>query len=234
MRGPVPREPAPSPVDGDGVRILPVSAPAGSFWIWPAALVAALVIAVVIVRNGREPQAGIASASQAGATERDGESGQTRVRSLSELKSLPRAQRITGAPVAATNDVPTPEPPSNDPNDLATYFSPGDAEPTMGELIEALNDAGIREGIGAFNPPGTSPPLSGIRVPDDYVLPPGYVRHYQVTDQGEPIDPILMFAPDFAFFDEAGNPVAIPESRVVPPELVPPGLVVEIVDIPPP
>lgn len=121
-----------------------------------------------------------------------------------------------------------------DPNDLASYAAPGTPEPTMGEVIQRLHAAGIRTGIGAFNPPGTSPPLTGLVVPDDFPLPEGYVRHYQATDDGQRIDPILMYSPDFEFLDANGNPIAIPRNRVVPPHLAPPGLPLRTVRIPPP
>ena len=111
---------------------------------------------------------------------------------------------------------------------------PGDPEPTAAELIDALRHAGVHSGIAAFNPPGTSPPLQGLAVPDDFELPEGYVRHHQVTDDGEPIEPILMFSPDFDFHDADGRPIAIPEDRVVPPELAPPGFPKRQVKIPPP
>lgn len=114
--------------------------------------------------------------------------------------------------------------PRNDPNDLAAYFQPGDPEPTGAEVIEALHEAGVRTGMGAFNPPGTSPPLEGLAVPANFPLPEGYVRHHQVTDEGEPIEPILMFSPDFTLFDAQGRPIAMPADRVVPPGLAPPGL----------
>ena len=114
--------------------------------------------------------------------------------------------------------------PSNDPNDLAAYFQPGDPEPTGAEVITALQEAGVRTGLGAFNPPGTSPPLEGLAVPADFKLPKGYVRHHQVTDEGVPIEPILMFSADFTLYDAQGRPVAMPANRVVPPELAPPGL----------
>ena len=114
--------------------------------------------------------------------------------------------------------------PSNDPDDLAGYFQPGDPEPTGAEVITALQQAGVRTGLGAFNPPGTSPPLEGLAVPADFPLPEGYVRHHQVTDEGVPIEPILMFSPDFTLFDAQGRPIAMPADRVVPPGLAPPGL----------
>lgn len=123
---------------------------------------------------------------------------------------------------------------TGDANDIATYVSPNDPEPTAAELIKALRDSGDHGGIAAFNPPGTSPPLQGLAVPEDFVLPDGYVRHHQVTDQGEPIEAILMFSPDYVFRDAAGNVIPLPEDRVVPPEMAPPGLPIRPIEIPPP
>ena len=57
-----------------------------------------------------------------------------------------------------------------------------------------------------------------------FELPEGYVRHYQTTDDGRSLPPILMFHPDVAGVDENGNPVLTPEQRIVPPDLAPPGL----------
>ena len=121
-----------------------------------------------------------------------------------------------------------------DPDDLASYFKPGDPEPTGAELIEALQHAGVRTGIGAFNPPGTSPPLVGLAVPDDLQLPSGYARHHQVTDQGVPIEPILVFSPGFTLYDAQGKPIPMPANGVVPPELAPPGMPLRRVRIPSP
>ena len=59
-----------------------------------------------------------------------------------------------------------------DSNDLSNYVAAGQA-PEMEEVIERLHDAGIHSGLGAFNPPGTSPPMIGLAVPEDYVLPEG-------------------------------------------------------------
>lgn len=123
--------------------------------------------------------------------------------------------------------------PSGDPNDIATYVSPTDPVPTMTEVIQALHDMGDHTGIGAFNPPGTSPPLRGLAVPDNFELPQGYVRHHQVTDEGEPLEPILMFSPDGTFVDASGREIRIPEDRVVPPEMAPPGIPIREITIPP-
>lgn len=117
--------------------------------------------------------------------------------------------------------------------DLAAFVPPGE-EPTMADVIDELHKAGIHTGLGAFNPPGTSPPLVGLAVPEDFPLPEGYVRHFQATDDGQRIEPILMFSPDFEFFDAAGRRIPIPANRVVPPNMAPPGLAVRLIEIPPP
>lgn len=87
-------------------------------------------------------------------------------------------------------------------------------------------------GIALFPPPGTDPPKPGIIVPDGFELPPGYVRHHQVTDDGTQLPPILTFHPDFEWVDAQGNPIALPEDHVVPPDLAPPGMPVEILEVP--
>ncbi|MBB5018030.1 hypothetical protein HNQ59_001315 [Chitinivorax tropicus] len=121
-----------------------------------------------------------------------------------------------------------------DPTPDITSFIPKGQVPTMNEVITRLHQAGIRTGLGAFNPPGTRPPMVGLAVPEGYTLPEGYVRHYQATDDGQRIEPILMFAPDRPFFDANNQPIPIPEDRVVTPELAPPGFPIRRIVIPPP
>ena len=121
-----------------------------------------------------------------------------------------------------------------DPKDLANYAVAGQPAPTMGEVIAGLHKAGIRTGLGAFNPPGTSPPLVGLAVPEDYPLPEGYVRHFQATDDGPAIEPILMYSPDYEFLDAAGQAIEIPADRVVRVAQAPAGLPIRQVRIPPP
>lgn len=128
---------------------------------------------------------------------------------------------------------PVPEGDADPTRDLSSYVMRGE-KPTMNEVIKRLHERGIHTGLGAFNPPGTNPPLVGLAVPKDFELPKGYVRHHQVTDDGQPIEPILMFAPDFQLVDAANRPVDMPKDRVVPPELAPPGLPLRRIDIPPP
>jgi hypothetical protein len=107
--------------------------------------------------------------------------------------------------------------------DLKYYVARGE-KPTMPEVIARLHEAGVHTGLGAFSPPGTRPALIGLAVPEDFVLPKGYVRHHQATDDGQRIEAILMFAPDYQLFDVADKPIPLPKDRVVPPELAPPGL----------
>ncbi|ATQ79038.1 hypothetical protein CR152_21580 [Massilia violaceinigra] len=116
--------------------------------------------------------------------------------------------------------------------DLKSYVARGE-NPSMAEVIERLHQRGIHSGLGAFSPPGTSPPLVGLAVPEDFVLPKGYVRHHQATDDGQRIEAVLMFAPDFQLLDAAGKSVAMPKNGIVPPELAPPGMPIRRIVIPP-
>ncbi|MFP2909491.1 hypothetical protein ACLESD_31500 [Pyxidicoccus sp. 3LFB2] len=80
--------------------------------------------------------------------------------------------------------------------------------------------------------PGTKPMKRGIVVPEDFELPPGFVRHYQSTDDGERVSAILMFHPDYAPTDESGEPIPLPENRVVPEEMAPPGMPIQMLQLP--
>ena len=120
----------------------------------------------------------------------------------------------------------------SDPGDLSHFVPQGEA-PSRAVVIDKLHEAGIHSGLGAFPPPGTSPPMRGLAVPEDFALPAGYVRHYQATDDGQRIPPILMFSPDYTFYDPAGHRIEIPRNRVVPVELAPPGLPIRLIDLPP-
>jgi len=138
------------------------------------------------------------------------------------------------APASAGPRIPRVRPPGTDQTpDITDYINDGE-KPTMKDVIDRLHAAGVHTGLGAFNPPGTKPPLLGLAVPEDFVLPPGYVRHYQATDDGQRIEPILMFAPGFQPTAADGRPVAVPRDRVVPPELAPPGLPIRRIVIPAP
>jgi len=97
-----------------------------------------------------------------------------------------------------------------------------------------VGQPGDRAGISAFPPPGTKPLKRGVVVPDDFELPPGYVRHYQTTDDGRQVPAVLMFHPDFELVDASGNVVPLPADRLVPPDLAPAGLAIQLLDAPEP
>jgi hypothetical protein len=225
------QERTPSP-DPDGVRIVRERVP-----IPKAALllVAGLAFALAFVFLPR-PSAGPvqATGSTAPASATDGKDAPSVIGAAPPV-ATPRTAPVDPAiatPTASTATTPGVAPRSVEDNDIATRFRPGDEAPSAAELIQALRDAGETGGIAAFNPPGTSPPLTGLAVPADFPLPPGYVRHHQWTDEGEPVEAILMFAPDFVLRDAEGREVPLPENRVVPPELAPPGLPIRPVEIP--
>lgn len=117
--------------------------------------------------------------------------------------------------------------------DLADYVNEGE-RPGMAEVISRLHQAGVYTGLGAFSPPGTRPPLVGLAVPEDYVLPAGYVRHYQATDDGQRIEPILMYSPHQPPLDANGQLLSVPADRVVPAELAPVGLPLRRIVVPAP
>lgn len=144
---------------------------------------------------------------------------------VAAASSVLLASRPAELPARELDGDPTP--------DLRAYLNAGE-KPGMAEVLDRLHRAGVYTGIGAFSPPGTKPTLIGLAVPEDFVLPEGYVRHYQTTDDGQPIEPILMYSPDRPFLDAAGQPIAIPRNRVVPPELAPPGLPQRRIVIPAP
>jgi hypothetical protein len=110
----------------------------------------------------------------------------------------------------------------------------GEDQPKIeaGEYIAALRAAGETGGLAAFPPPGTRPPETGVVVPKDYQLPEGFARHYQTTDDGRQLEPILTLAPGYELVDENGNPIALGRERIVPPELAPPDLPVRMLEVP--
>lgn len=117
--------------------------------------------------------------------------------------------------------------------DLSDLLNPGE-KPTMAEVIARLQAAGVTGGLAAFQAPGTRPPLIGLAVPDDFELPPGYVRHHQVTDDGQRIEAILMYSPDHPWVDAQGRRLQLPAERVVPVEAAPAGLPIRRIVVPPP
>lgn len=223
----------PSSTDGDGVRIIREPSPTRRSPIF-ALLALALIGVAISYFLWWSPLSQRAASKPAAAGVPAVEINETPVETA---RAQPSMTPPPVPPASPTQLIPQSSPAdwrTGDANDIATYVSPTDPEPTAAELIKALRDSGERGGIAAFNPPGTSPPLKGLAVPEDFVLPPGFVRHHQVTDAGEPIEAILMYSPDYVFRDAAGNAIPIPENRVVPPEMAPPGLPIREIEIPPP
>ena len=223
--------PAPSATDGDGVRVVERTGAARRPALLYKALALILVggcVAYLLTRN-EASDAGHADAAQTDVETRIADARATEATGSASSEAAAVARRQVTAQSAGSGGGPTP--------DLADALSglvrPGE-EPSAAEVITELNKAGIHSGIGAFPPPGTSPPMVGLAVPDDYALPEGYVRHFQATDDGQRIEPILMFSPDYQFFDASGKPIKIPENRVVPPGMAPSGLTVRPIVIPPP
>lgn len=226
--------PAPSATDGDGVRVVERTG-AGRR---PALLYKALALVMVgatlfggfhlYTRN---------EASNAGQADAANDTADARIVDANAMGTAQSASPAAAAVALGQMTAQSNGSGSGPTPDLADALSglvrPGE-EPSGAEVIAELNKAGIHTGIGAFPPPGTSPPLVGLAVPDDYALPEGYVRHFQATDDGQRIEPILMFSPDYQFFDASGKPIQIPENRVVPPGMAPDGLTARPIKIPPP
>jgi hypothetical protein len=208
-------------VDADGVRAIEtagvrtvVRVVAGACAV--VALATALAVAIIRLAPGR-------SVSGDGAT---------------EPRTKPATSPAAGAaagPAAGVQSPPAAAAGTERPRRLrAARMKPAEPAParelSAKDVIPMLRAAGEREGIAAFPPPGTKPLKRGIVVPDDYEVPEGYLRHYQATDDGEQLPPILMFDPDYQFLDEQGAPVQLPADRVVPPEMAPPGLPRRLLD----
>lgn len=209
----------------EGVRVTarPRRRPRGAAWVLAGIVVLALGAAGWMLSRRVELRGGRTAGADAAAAQHTAEPRDIR------QDARPRPAAASPGAIVATNAPRDGEDPTLD---LADYVLPGEA-PAMGDVIAALHARGIRTGLGAFPPPGTSPPLRGLEVPDGFVLPDGYVRHYQATDDGERIAPILMFAPDREFIVIRGRRVPIPAERVVTPDLAPPGLPSRWVRIPP-
>jgi hypothetical protein len=215
-----PRDPQPSPSASNGGG-------AGGAWR-PATgyLTLALVLAVGAISllfflwlwSDAEPVADVAAAPVA-----------QRAAVVTVAAAAPAVVQKT-APAAAPR---APEGDADPTRDLSSYVARGE-HPSMADVIKRLHEHGVHTGLGAFSPPGTRPPLVGLAVPEDFALPKGYVRHHQATDDGQRIEAILMFAPDFQLFDAANQAIAMPKDRVVPPELAPPGLPIRRIVIPAP
>ena len=201
--------------------------------------VVAIVVAVALIRlDGGESQPARSEEHEPAAT-LSGRDSQAVARAPSDAGS--RANADTGAPAAAgaTREQGAGErftPRRRSAPAAAPAAAENDPEPELDaiDVIPELRAAGEREGIAAFGLPGTDPPKPGIIVPEGFQLPEGYVRHHQVSDDGERLPAILMFHPDYDFLDARGTPMKLPENHVVPPEMAPPGLPIKMLEVPAP
>lgn len=228
MNNSVNKSASPSDKGGDGVRVIEHgtrTSRSSLFYKLLAFVLVACFVAYLVktVMHRTSSEASDTSSDQAVSEESESQPSEASEFASQQAASIRNGQ-LTARPSTKA---------SRDPNDLANYVAPGQT-PKMEEVIARLHDAGIHSGLGAFNPPGTSPPMIGLAVPDDYVLPEGYVRHFQATDDGQRIEPILMYSPDFEFFDSNGQPIVIPDNRVVPGNMAPPGLAIRPIKIPEP
>ncbi len=154
-----------------------------------------------------------------------------------EHAAKPPRRTSTGG--AATTNQPPAMPAADHPQDRALESAAAEREQRRVEsmaqdVIEGLRASGETRGLAAFPPKGTDPIKTGLVVPDDFQLPEGYVRHYQTTDDGQRLEAILMFSPDYKFVDADGRPVALPDDGIVPPDMAPPGLPLRTLEIPAP
>jgi hypothetical protein len=204
-----------------------------------------LAIALCLVAGGlgygwlSAPPASVADASPAAASvAASGSTSAAPLRVAEAAATASTAARAMPAPppstaASAPHILRVRDPNGDQTPDITDFINDGE-RPTMTEVIARLHQAGVHTGLGAFSPPGTRPLLVGLAVPEGFALPAGYVRHYQATDDGQRVEPILMFSPDTQVLDAAGQPIAIPVNRVVPPELAPPGLPIRRIAIPAP
>jgi hypothetical protein len=219
-------------VDSDGVRIIRASGVSGPVWLLALAMVLVGIGVFVIVRPALhgtpEPPAAppLANADANGA--RDTHLNPVEVK---RVQAVPVAR--VPAPRAAGVDA---QPPAAAEPAAATKDAPahGGVPPSTGGQNAAadVDEHDEPSGLAVFPPPGTKPIKRGILVPEDFELPPGYVRHYQATDDGQRVPAILMLHPDFHPLDEHGEPIALPADRVVPREMAPPGMPIQMLEVP--
>jgi len=158
-----------------------------------------------------------------------------------EAESLPELVQSEPPPPVAP---PPATPPAVKPRPAAKPALPKHLESQVAavppEVLEQLPE-GLYElpkpgeeptGLMVFPAPGTDPLKKGILVPEDFELPPGYMRHYQATDDGERVPAILMFNPVTPPLDANGQPMKVPEDGIVPPELAPPGMPIQMLKDP--
>jgi hypothetical protein len=206
-------------VDADGVRIYEV--PGVRARVWLVVIAAVIVVALLlVVRGSRRSELFERVAPVARSAAPPAPAGGPRV----------PAQRADARPPLPPRVPAVPDAPAVPPNAAAADSAAAD-EPRPHEPMFGGAASGEPSGVALFPPPGTKPIKRGLVVPDDFDLPPGYVRHYQATDDGERVPAILMFHPDYHPVDEHGDPIALPADRIVPPDMAPPGMPIEMLEL---
>jgi hypothetical protein len=214
----------------DGVRVIE-NAPWRRFaWLASVAIgtpILLVVVAVVVIRLSAPapviaPPPAPAPVLAAQHPRPPSERTATGSREPAGRRGAPR--RRTAGPRADTAQPPV-SPPASD-------VAREELEVDAADAIQVLRDEGVTHGIAAFGLPGTDPPKPGVIVPDDFALPEGFVRHYQTTDDGEQLPAVLTVHPDYDLVDAAGHVVPRPPDGIVPPELAPDGLPIEILEVP--
>ncbi len=219
-------------VDDDGVRTLESSGTRRLVWLIAVAVgvpVVATVAAIVLIRHAPARTPVTVAAPPAVSVPMPREAAPEGAPAAAPADAEPRLRTVAGPNVPRERLVPHR---IDQPKTMPTPIDRGGEDIDARDAIPALIAAGEQGGITVFPLPGTKPIKRGIIVPDDFVLPEGYVRHYQTTDDGQQVPPILMFHPDYDFVDSHGQPIAVPPDRVVRPEQAPPGLAIQLLDGP--
>jgi len=212
--------------DADGVRIERLNPPARSYRVplLAGTFVVLLSVWLVVQRSDRSTPMPNTATSVVGSGEGaeptapqrlDAPLRQRRMRAVPRRRAGASDAKQPGGTVASA--------------EVGRGFPP---ELDAGEYIAWLRAQGDTDGLAAFPPPGTRPPRPGVIVPDDYDLPPGFARHYQSTDDGRQLPPVLVVAPEYDLIGEDGTPIDLGDDRIVPPELAPQDLPVRMLEVP--
>jgi len=204
----------------DGVKIVATPGVRKSVWLIAAAMALVALAALLLLRVGGEQLAADVTAS----AKPPKSTAATPVAPTREQETKPVASRHARRIAAPTAESPPPGPARAQTAQPVEPPSREDAPFSMGK-------PGETSGIKLFPAMGTKPTKIGIVVPDDFELPEGYVRHFQANEDGELLPAILLFHPDFEWVDDAGEPIPLPPDRVVPPELAPPGMPIEMLEV---
>ena len=210
-------------VDRDGVRFHETSGVRKPVWLLVLAMGLVSIALFMVVRPALQRHASeITAAPRTKAVENGAQDARAARLPAKPLRAAaPREEKAGPPPVHAEPARPAVHDAEQAPPAEETHEEP----PMFGPAVPGA-------GVALFPPPGTKPMKRGIVVPDDFQLPPGYVRHYQVTDDGQRVPAILMFHPDYQPLDEQGEPIPLPADRVVPPEMAPAGLTIQILEVP--